>query len=102
MDQTTFVSTSTRLSRMLVRACCVFVYVYDLSTIMFAIIAKLLTEAWGTRIPADPSMFGTMVLVELPDGLLPRDSGVRVEPPFNDKSASKVENILHYDYKIEV
>ena len=47
-------------------------------------------------------MFGTMVLVELPDGLLPRDSGVRVEPPFDDKSASKVENILHYDYKIEV
>ena len=68
------------------------------------LVGKLLKDAWGTSLLADPSMFGTMVLVELPDGLLPRDSStdVRVEPPFDDKSAELIQDNLHYDYKIEV
>lgn len=81
---------------------CMFEYLINIWLITFWIAGQLLKEAWGTSLPADPSMFGSMVLVELPDGLLPPDSGVRVEPPFDDKSADMLQDILHHDYKIEV
>ena len=64
-----------------------------------------MTKSWGTDLLADPSMFGFMVVVRLPDGMLPTDtsSSVHKEPAcLDDSSAGKLQDILHYDFRIEV
>lgn len=58
--------------------------------------AEMLQSAWGTGLLADPSLFGSMVLVALPDGVL------RSSPPYTYDTAERVQNILFREFKIEV
>ena len=71
-------------------------------------IGALLSKTWGTGLLADPDMFGFMVVVRLPDGVLPVDKSdsqsaeVPEKPSFTDEHAAKMQDILHYDFKVEV
>lgn len=69
-------------------------------------VGALLSNSWGTGLLADPEMFGFMVVVRLPDGILPVDKSESTEmsekPSFTDKHAEKMQDILHYDFKVEV
>ena len=60
----------------------------------------MLQEAWKTSLLADISMFGPMVVVKLPDGVVP--PAANFKPPYGDPAAHTVMNILHFDFKIEV
>lgn len=54
---------------------------------------------------ADPDMFGFMVMVRLPDGVLPLDKSDNQNAEkllFTDDHAAKLQDILHYDFKVEV
>ena len=69
-------------------------------------IGALLSKSWATGLLADHEMFGFMVVVRLPDGVLPVDKSESTEvsekPSFTDKHAEKIQDILHYDFKVEV
>ena len=68
-------------------------------------IGALLSNAWGTGLLADPDMFGFMVMVRLPDGVLPLDKSDNQNAEklsFTDDHAAKLQDILHYDFKVEV
>ncbi len=63
-------------------------------------------KEWGTDLLADPSFFRSMVVVRLPEGLIPQD-GPEVKmvggcPEYNFSHASYIGNILHHQYKVEV
>ena len=60
----------------------------------------MIQEAWQTSLLADISMFGPMVVVKLPDGVVP--PAANLKPPYSDSAAYAVMNILHYEFKIEV
>lgn len=66
-----------------------------------------MTKSWGTDLLADPTMFGFLVLVKLPDGMFPTDkpntsTAVDKKPFFDVSSAEKLQDTLHYDFRIEV
>jgi hypothetical protein len=71
-------------------------------------VGALLSTTWGTGLLADPDMFGFMVMVRLPDGVLPvkksdsQSSQVPEKPSLTDDHAAKMQDILHYDFKVEV
>ena len=56
----------------------------------------MLQNAWDTGLLADPSLFGAMVLVALPEGVL----GSRA--PHTYDAAERVQNGLFHEFKIEV
>ena len=58
--------------------------------------AEMLQNAWGTGLLADLSLFGSMVLVALPDGVL------QSSPPYTYDAAERVQNALFHEFKIEV
>ena len=63
-------------------------------------------KEWGTELLADSSFFHTMVLVRLPEGLIPSD-GPQVEmvdgsPVYHFGHGSYIGGILHKEYKVEV
>ena len=77
-------------------------YVWTLSYV-----GELLSTSWQTGLLADASAFRQMVMVELPEGVLPghalpssEDAAQR--PNYVFKHSVLVQNALHYDYKIEV
>ena len=51
-------------------------------------------------------MFGFMIVVRVPDNVLPSDTSVSQEqghkPSFSDEHAEKLQDILHHDFKVEV
>ncbi len=63
---------------------------------------------WGTDLLADISLFNTMSLVRLPDGLIGKGSpevlntAADGSPLYDYAHAGHLGNILHHDYKIEV
>ena len=65
-----------------------------------------LSKTWGTGLLAEPDMFGFMVLVRLPDDIIPVDKPDSTEklekPSFTDKHAEKLQDTLHYSFKVEV
>ena len=65
-----------------------------------------MSTSWGTDLLADINMFGFMVVVRLPDGMLPADTSVctahKEKLHFSDTHAAKVQDILHYDFRVEV
>ena len=70
------------------------------------VLGELLVKEWGTELLADSSFFHTMVLVRLPEGLIPSD-GPEVEmmngsPVYNYRHCSCIGIILHENYKVEV
>ena len=71
-------------------------------------VGALLSNSWGTALLADPDMFGFMVIVRLPDGVLPvnksdsQRSQVSEKPSLTVNHAAKMQDILHYDFKVEV
>ena len=73
---------------------------------IYCIIGTLLSKSWGTGLLADPNLFGFMVVVQLPGGLLSVDKRDNVleseKTSFTDKHAEKLQDILHYDFKVEV
>ena len=54
-------------------------------------------KAWGTSLLADINMFGSMVVVALPNGVL----GLQGDQLLYD-DAEVVQDALYYQYKIEV
>ena len=54
-------------------------------------------DAWGAGLLADPSLFGPMVLVALPDGL-----GSQESCQLTYRHAEALQNTLYHDFKIEV
>ena len=66
----------------------------------------MLTKSWGTGYLADPSFFRMMVVVELPEGLVPKDalppSVDGGKPKYEYKHSSMVQNFLYHNFKIEV
>ena len=54
-------------------------------------------KAWGTSLLADISMFGSMIVVALPNGVLGLHGNQLV---YDD--AEVVQDALYYQYKIEV
>ena len=58
----------------------------------------MLQQAWDTRLLANKDMFGAMVLVALPEGIV----GDRDQTVYNYDNAEMVQNILHHEFKIEV
>lgn len=73
-------------------------------TLLF--VGELLIREWGTELLADPSFFRTMVLVRLPEGLIPADGPqvkmVDGKPDYNFGHGAFIGNILHHNYKVEV
>ena len=67
-------------------------------------VGAYLCKAWGSSLLADPSMFGFMVVVQVPNDVLPSDSAAVQEekPSYTDKHAEILQDILHYDFKVEV
>ncbi len=69
---------------------------------------ELLSEAWGTCLLAAPDMFKQMVVVELPEGVVPGGAIASGSDPTNQrpiyeyKHAVAVQDALHYGYKVEV
>ena len=68
---------------------------------------ELLVKEWGTELLADPSFFGTMVVVRVPDGLLPAKGGPELtvvdgRPVYNYSHGAFLGNILHHKYRVEV
>lgn len=67
---------------------------------------QLLTKSWGTGYLADPSFFRMMVVVELPEGLVPKDalppSVDGGKPKYEFKHTVMVQNFLYHDFKVEV
>jgi len=66
--------------------------------------AELLQQAWGTQLLANPALFGGMVLVALPEGVVGHD--VTPAPGFQlsytYESAEMVQNVLFHEFNIEV
>ena len=58
-------------------------------------VAELLQKAWGTDLLCDISLFGPMVLVALPKGVV-GESAVTYE------DAERVQDTLYHQFKIEV
>lgn len=58
--------------------------------------AEILTSAWDTQCAAPLSMFGSMVLVKLPDDLCPPDQDQ------DYTCAEQIQNTLYHKYNIEV
>ena len=72
---------------------------------MYIYIGSLLSKSWNTDLLADPSMFGCMVLVRVPDDVLPMPSekgNMSEKPSLTDKHAEKLQDTLHYHFKVEV
>ena len=65
--------------------------------IIIIVIGEILTKCWGTSLLASADMFGAMVAVPLPDGVLGL-SGDNM----NLDDAETVQNLLHRKYNIEV
>ena len=69
---------------------------------------KLLCKSWGTGLLAPPDMFKQMTVVELPEGVIPKESMPSMPEDeqrpkcYEYKHAVLVQNALHYDYKVEV
>ena len=61
------------------------------------LIAELLQKAWDTELLCDVSMFGSMVLVALPDKLVGRATG-----SLTYADAEQMQDALHHQFKIEV
>ena len=61
------------------------------------LIAELLQKAWDTELLCDVSMFGSMVLVALPDKLVGRATG-----SLTYADAEQIQDVLHHQFKIEV
>ena len=59
--------------------------------------ALLLKKAWGTELLADSSLFGSMVVVGLPEGIL----GLKGKD-LTYSDAERVQNTLYHRFKIEV
>jgi len=63
---------------------------------------------WDTDLLADPSLFDTMSLVRLPDGLVGEGApavlnrGEDGKPLYDYYHAGYIGDKLHHDYKIEV
>ena len=70
----------------------------DDSIIAIIITALLLTREWHTELLADSSLFGPMITVGLPDGVM----GMKAVGQLTYSDAEKVQNALYYGYKIEV
>ena len=64
---------------------------------MCLLIAELLQKAWDTELLCDVSMFGSMVLVALPDKLVGRATG-----SLTYADAEQIQDVLHHQFKIEV
>ena len=69
--------------------------------------AGILQQAWNTQLLADPALFGSMVLVALPDGVVgPVQDGALPKTEFQRcytyESAEIVQNALFYKFSIEV
>lgn len=64
------------------------------------ITAELLQRGLQTRLLANATMFGPMVAVKLPEGVLTPSTGLK--PPYDIRAAHAVKNVLHYEFKIEV
>ena len=63
--------------------------------------------SWGTGLLVAPDMFKQMVVVELPEGVVPKSSLPPVSeegqrPIYEYKHAVVIQNALHFDYKVEV
>ena len=67
---------------------------------------ELLTKAWGTDLLADSNFFLMMVMIRLPEGVVPADILPPCEegegPVYAYKHAVAVQNSLHHNFKIEV
>ena len=63
-------------------------------------------KSWGTDLLADPNMFGFMVVIRLPDGILPPDESIPTKQSgticYTDEHAEKIQDNLHYAFKVEV
>lgn len=69
--------------------------------------AEILQEAWNTQLLADPALFGSMVLVALPKGVVGpgKDEilpSADIQPCYNYGSAEIVQNTLFHKFNIEV
>lgn len=79
---------------------------YECCCCYISALGQLLTRSWGTKLLADSRFFLMMVVIGLPEGLVPTES----LPPSVDgeervyayKHAVMVQNALHHDFKIEV
>ena len=60
----------------------------------------MLQERWRTSLLADVSMFGPMVMVELPQ--LQRSTDRQKEVAYSYSDAEKIQNMLFHDHAIEV
>ncbi len=60
-------------------------------------VALWLTRTWNTELLADSSLFGSMVVVALPHGVMGLDKD---QLTYSD--AEQVQNALYHRYKIEV
>lgn len=65
-----------------------------------------LCKSWGTSLLADPNMFGFMVVVRVPNDVLPPEKSDGVAQTeklsYTDKHAEILQDILHNDFRVEV
>ena len=79
---------------------------HDISSCHF-VTGDLLTRSWGTELLADSSLFRMMVVVGLPEGVVPAADRPPVPegggaPQYSYQHAVIVQNMLHHEFKIEV
>ena len=60
--------------------------------------AELLQRVWGTELLCDVSLFASMVLVALPDGL----AGGAASSSLTYENAEQIQDTLYHQFKIEV
>ena len=58
---------------------------------------QVLVSAWGTELLADSTLFGPMVLVALPGGVVRGQEG-----PYSYEHAETIQNRLYKQFNIEV
>ncbi len=80
---------------------------YVINDVWYTILSgELLVKEWRTDLLADPSFFRSMVVVRLPEGLIPHDGPevkmVDGRPDYNYIHCSCIRNMLIHDYKVEV
>lgn len=71
------------------------------STCIYLNAAELLVNTWDTCLLADKDMFGSMVLVALPEGMSMPEGGAS-GPCLSYSDAEAVQNTLYHEFKVEV
>ena len=64
----------------------------------------MLVKEWGTGLLADPSYFKNMMMVRLPEGLIPADRVEVVDgkPRYDNSHCYYIGDLLYHKYKVEV